>query len=112
MCIRLYMYISLKIDKSQWCEKTYQVIAYSLIKKSLSSKKYRHLTCKIYNACMHTNAYQTTDTRAHACVRVRNSYTHVFIIRARLKLAKKLLRNTIFGGLQISSSRSKAHYNF
>ena len=33
MCIRLYMYISLKIDKSQWCKKTYQVVAYSLIKK-------------------------------------------------------------------------------
>ena len=30
----------------------------------------------------------------------------LFIIRARLKLAKKLLRNKIFGGLQISSSRS------
>ena len=29
------MYISLKIDKSQWCKKTYQVIAYSLIKKLL-----------------------------------------------------------------------------
>ena len=28
MCIRLYMYISLKIDKSQWCKKTYQVIAW------------------------------------------------------------------------------------
>ena len=33
MCIHLYMYISLKIDKSQWCKKAYQVIAYSLIKK-------------------------------------------------------------------------------
>ena len=74
MCIRLYMYISLKIDKSQWCKKTYQVIAYSLIKK-VSSKKYRHLICKINNTCIHTNAYQTTHARARMRARTQLVYT-------------------------------------
>ena len=68
MCIRLYMYISLKIDKSQWYKKTYQVIAYSLIKKSLFKEisTFMHVksTILVYIQ-MHTKPH--TRARTHAC---------------------------------------------
>ena len=66
--VTLYMYISLKIDKSQWCKKTYQVIAYSLIKKVSLQRNIDILHVKstifVYIQ-MHTKPHR--GARTHAC---------------------------------------------